>query len=75
MFNVTNNDVTNYCGCGIPHNWDMTSGKFGGLPTLVAFQKMNLQGRNKLIVWSMSANKFTEAPHTIGCKIPQGIVC
>ena len=23
----------------------------------------------------MSANKFTEVPHTIGCKISQGIVC
>ena len=39
------------------------------------FQKINLQGRNKLIVLSMSANEFTEVPHTIGCKISQGIVC
>ena len=23
----------------------------------------------------MSANEFTEVPHTIGCKISQGIVC
>ena len=30
-----------------------------------------LQGRNKLIVLSMSANEFTEVPHTIS----QGIVC
>ena len=48
----------------------------GYLPTLVAFQKLNLQGRNKLIVLSvMSAIKFTEVPPTIGCKIPQGILC
>ena len=53
----------------------MSFGKFGGLPTLVAFQKINLQGKNKLIVLITSANKFTEVPHAIGCKIPQGIVC
>ena len=53
----------------------MSLGKFGGLPTLVAFQKINLQGSNKLIVLSMSANEFTEAPHTIGCKISQVTVC
>ena len=28
---------------------------------------------NKLIALSMSANEFNEVPHTIGCKIPQGI--
>ena len=39
------------------------------------FHKINLQGRNKLIVLSMSAREFTEVPHIIGCKIPQGIVC
>ena len=71
----SNNDVTKYCSCEIPHNWDMSFGKFGGLPTLVAFQKINLQGRNKYIVLSMIANEFTEVPHTIGCKIPQGKVC
>ena len=48
--------MTKYCGCGIPHNWDMNFGKFRGLPTLVAYQKINLQGRNKSIVLSMSAN-------------------
>ena len=37
--------------------------------------KIDLQGKNKSIVLSMIANKFTEVPHTIGCKIPQGIVC
>ena len=49
--------------------------EFSPWPTLVAFQKINLQGRNKLIVLSMSANEFTEVPHTIWCIIPQGIVC
>ena len=29
----SNNDGAKYCGCGIPLNWDMSSGKFGGLPT------------------------------------------
>ena len=53
----------------------MSFENFGGLPTLAAFQKINLQGRNNLIVLSMSANEFTEVPHTIGCKIPLGIVC
>ena len=33
----SNNNVIKYCGWGIPHNWDMSFGKFGGLPTLVAF--------------------------------------
>ena len=53
----------------------MKFGKFGGLPTVVAFQEIYLQGRNKLIVLIASANELTEVPHTIGCKIPQGIVC
>ena len=30
---------------------------------------------NKSIVLSMSANEFTEVPHTIGCKISQDITC
>ena len=29
----SNNDVTKYCGWGIHHNWDMSFGKFEGLPT------------------------------------------
>ena len=66
--------IIKYCGCGIPHNWDMSFGKCGRLPTLVAFLD-HLQGRNKLIVLSMSTNEFTEVPHTIGCKIPQSIAC
>ena len=39
------------------------------------FHKINLQGRNKLIVLSTSASEFTEVPYMNGCKIPQGIVC
>ena len=46
-----------------------------GYQLLVAFQKINLQDRNKLIISIMSANQFTEVPHIIGCKISQGIVC
>ena len=68
-------NVTKYCGWGVPHKCDMSFGKFGELPTLVAFEKINLQGGNKLIVSSMSTNEFIEVAHTIGCKIPQGIVC
>ena len=52
----------------------MSFGQFGRLPTLVAFQKINLQGGNKLIVFKYERQEFTEVPHTIGCKIPQGIV-
>ena len=33
----SNNNVTKYCGWGIPHNWDMIFGKSGGLSNLVAF--------------------------------------
>ena len=43
--------------------WRATN--FGSL----IFQKINLQGRNKLIVLSMSANEFTEVPLTIGCMV------
>ena len=34
-----------------------------------------MRGKNKLIVLSMSANEFTEVPHTIRCQILLGIVC
>ena len=37
------------------------------------FPENYLQGRNKLIVLDMSANKFTEVSYTTGCKISQGI--
>ena len=46
-----------------------------GYQYLVIFQKINLQGRNKLIALSMSANEFTDMPPTTGCKIPQSLVC
>ena len=45
------------------------------LENLEGYRKIEFQGRNKLIVLSMSANEFTEMPHTIGCKISQGMVC
>ena len=48
--------------------WDMSFGKFGGLPTLVAFPENQL-ARQEQIVLSMSANEFPEVPNTIGCKI------
>ena len=31
------NNVIKYCGWGILHDWDMSFGKFWGLPTVVAF--------------------------------------
>ena len=34
---MSNDNAIKYCGRGIPHSWDMSFGKFGGLPTLVAF--------------------------------------
>ena len=34
---ASNNNLIKYCGRGIPLNWDMSFGNFGGLPTLVAF--------------------------------------
>ena len=71
----SNNNVIKYCGWGIPQNWGMSFEKFGGLPTLVAFPENNLQGKNKVIALSMSANEFTEVPHTVGCKISQDVVC
>ena len=39
------------------------------------FQKINLQGTNKLIVLGMSAGELTEEPSTTGCQISQDIVC
>ena len=31
----------------VPHNWDVSFGKFKGQPTVVAFEE-NFQGRHKL---------------------------
>ena len=59
----------------IPHDWDVSFDKFGGLPTVVAFfQKINFLSRDKLIFQSMSPNEFIEVPHTIGCNISLGTV-
>ena len=49
--------------------------KLEGYQLWQLFQKIDLQGRNKLIVLSMSSNEFAEVPHTIRCNISQGIVC
>ena len=53
-----------YCGWGILHNWDMSFGKFGGLPTVVAFPE-NVTckaGTNKLFyVWAPTSSP--NAPH------------
>ena len=39
------------------------------------FEKINFQGRDKLIFQTMSPSEFSEVSHTIGCKIPLGTVC
>ena len=39
------------------------------------FEEINFQGRDKLIIQSISPNEFGEVPHTIGCKTPLGTVC
>ena len=38
-----------YYGSVIPHDWDVSFEIIGGLPTVVAFQKINFQCRDKLI--------------------------
>ena len=53
----------------------MSFEKFGGLPTVVAFEKIDFQGSDKLFFQSISPNEFGEVPHTIGCKTPLGTVC
>ena len=53
----------------------MSFDKFGGLPTVVAFEKIDFQGSDKLFFQSISPNEFGEVPHTIGCKTPLGTVC
>ena len=57
----------------IPHDWYMSFEKFGGLPTMVTFEKINLKDREASVFQSMSPNEFGEVPHTIGCKTPLGI--
>ena len=70
-----NDNVIKYYGSEIPHDWDVSFEKFWGLPTVVAFWKINFQGRDKLIFQSMSPNEFSEVSHTIGCKTALGTVC
>ena len=35
----SNHNRIKYSGSGIPHNWDVSFRKFGGLPTVVTFQE------------------------------------
>ena len=44
----SNDDVIKYYDSVIWHNWDMCFEKFRGLPTMVALEKSNFQGRYKL---------------------------
>ena len=53
----------------------MSFEKFGELPTVVAVEKINFQGRKKLIFQSMGPNGFNEMPHTNGFKTALGTVC
>ena len=39
------------------------------------FEKINFQGREKLIFQSKNPNEFGEVWYTIGCKTPLGRVC
>ena len=39
------------------------------------FEKINFQGRDKLIFQCMNPNEFIEVPHTIGCKTALGTLC
>ena len=59
---------------GFPTNEIWALENLEGYQLWLLFQKIDLQGRNKLTVLSLSANDFTEVPHTIGCNISQGIV-
>ena len=54
---------------------DVSFEKFGGLPTVLVFEKINFQGRDKLFFQSMSPNEFSEVPHTNGCKTALGTLC
>ena len=76
MFNMSLiNNVIKYYGSVIPHDWDMSFGNLEGYQLWQLFEKINFQGRDKLIFQSISPNKFAEVLHTIGCKIPLGTVC
>ena len=51
--------MTKYCGGGIPHNWDELWEIWRDTNFFSFSKKINFQGKNKLIILSMSANKFT----------------
>ena len=38
-------------------------------------EKINFQGRDKLLFQSMNPNEFSEVPHTNECKTALGTVC
>ena len=71
----SNNNVIKYCDWGIPHNWNISLGKFGGLRNLVPFPENWLARQEQIDCFKYSANEFAEVPHTIGCNISQGTVC
>ena len=56
----------------IPYNWDTSFGKFNGLPTVVTFQEINFQGRDKLIFLKYECQWVPWSVRTIPCKIPIG---
>ena len=60
----SNNDVIKYCVWGIPHNWDMIFEKFGGLPTLVAFQENKLARQEQINYFKYERQQVHwSAPH------------
>ena len=46
-----------YCGWGILHNWDMSFGKFGWLPTVVAFPENSLARQEQINSINQSINQ------------------
>ena len=60
----SDNDVTKYCGWGIPHNWDISFGNFGGLPTLVAFPENQLPRQEQINYFKYERQRVHwSAPH------------
>ena len=44
----SNDNVIKYYGSEIPYDWDVSFGKFGGLPTLVAFPENALARQEQI---------------------------
>ena len=53
----------------------MIFGKFGGLSSLVAFLENQLARQEQINYFKYEHQRVHEVPHTIGCKMSQGIVC